>query len=155
MTSLSLDRLKLVTGVFIAESDFQVIELEYKRYLKDNQYPDVEAIADQFIEEWKLEQEALGTFGDTTDGNIRFYDMDGAEDIRVTTSEFLDNLDMISYHWENMCRRDWQVFREILETGEVNKELLSNILQEETISHEQIYQLFEAMKARVTELIDR
>lgn len=155
MTSLTLDRLKQVTGVFITESAFQVIELEYKNYLKDNQYPDNEDVADQFIEEWKEEQEVLGTFGETTDGNIKFYCMDGAEDIKVTTSEFLDNLDMTSYHWENMCRRDWNVFREILETGKVNKELLSNILKEETISHEQIYQLLDTMKVRVTELINK
>lgn len=55
MTSLTLDRLKQVTGVFITESAFQVIELEYKNYLKDNQYPDNEDVADQFIEEWKEE----------------------------------------------------------------------------------------------------
>ena len=54
-----------------------------------------------------------------------------------------------------MCRRDWNVFREILETGKVNKELLSNILKEETVSHEQIYQLLDAMKVRVTELINK
>lgn len=47
------------------------------------------------------------------------------------------------------------MFREILETGKVNKELLSNILKEETISHEQIYQLLDAMKVRVTELINK
>ncbi len=37
----------------------------------------------------------------------------------------------------------------------MNKELLSNILKEETVSHEQIYQLLDAMKVRVTELINK
>lgn len=155
MTSLNLDTLRQVTGVFITESDFQVIELEYKDYIKDNQYDDNEFVAEQFIEEWKAEQELLGTFTETSDGNIKYYSMEGEEDVKPTTMEYLDNLDMTSYHWENMCRRDWQVFREILETGKVDKELLTNILQEETISHEQIYQIQSAMKERVNELLEK
>lgn len=155
MTCLNLDTLRQVTGVFITESDFQVIELEYKDYIKENQYEDNESVAEQFIEEWKAEQILLGTFTETSDGNIKYYSMEGEEDVKPTTMEYLDNLDMTSYHWENMCRRDWQVFREILETGKVDKVLLSNILQEETVSHEQIYQLQSAMKARVNELLEK
>lgn len=155
MTSLNLETLRQVTGVFITESDFQVIEMEYKDYIKENQYEDNEFVAEQFIEDWKEEQELLGTFAETSDGNIKYYSMEGTGDVKPTTMEYLENLDMISYHWENMCRRDWQVFREILETGKVNKELLTNILQEETISHEQIYQLQSAMKVRVNELLEK
>ena len=39
MTSLNLSNLKEITGVFISESAFQVIELQYKDYLKDNYLP--------------------------------------------------------------------------------------------------------------------
>lgn len=155
MTELRLDRLRELTGVFITEADFQVIELAYKDYLKDNQYSDNEYVAEQFIEEWKEEQESLSTFCETTDGIIKFYCMEGADNIKVTSGEFLNNLDMVSYHWENMCRRDWRVFKEILETGYINKTLLTNILAEETISHEQIYQLQEAMKVRLDELLNK
>ena len=56
MTSLNLTRLKEAAGVFITESMFQVIELQYKDYLKDNSYTDNEFTAEQFIEEWKAEQ---------------------------------------------------------------------------------------------------
>lgn len=156
MTELRLDRLREMTGVFITETDFQVIELTYKNYLKDSQYSDNEYVAEQFVEEWKEEQELLGTFGETTDGIIKFYCMEGADNIKITSGEFLNNLDMISYHWENMCRRDWKIFKNILETGWVNKELLTNILkEEEKISHEQIYQLQEAMKIRIDELLNK
>lgn len=156
MTSLNLDRLREVTGVFITESDFQVVEFGYKDYLKDNHYTDNEDVAEQFIEVWKEEQEILGTFGETTDGIIKFYCMEGADNINITSGEFLNNLDMISYHWENMCRRDWKIFKDILETGCVNKELLTNILkEEEKISHEQIYQLQEAMKIRIDQLLNK
>lgn len=151
MTSLNLDRLREVTGVFITESDFQVIELEYKDYLNDNdnQYSDNEDVAEQFIEEWKEEQKTLGTFTETSDGYIKYYTMEGADEVKISAMEYLDNLDMTSYHWENMCRSYWEIFKEILNTQEINKKLLSNILSEATISHDQIYQLQEAMKGRM------
>ncbi len=155
MTELRLDRLRETTGVFITESDFQVIELAYKDYLKESGQSDNEYAAQRFIYVWEEEQESLGTFGETTDGIIKFYSIEGADNIKVTSSEFLNNLDMVSYHWENMCRRDWRVYREILETEKVNKELLTNILAEETISHEQIYQLQEAMKVKLEELLNK
>lgn len=154
MTSLSLDTLRETTGVFIAESAFQVIEMEYMDYLKNNQYSDNEVVAEQFIEEWKEKQKLLGTFTETSDRKIKYYAMDGEEEVNLSTMEFLNEMDMDSYHWENMCRRDWKVFKEILETGNVDKALLANILEEETISHEQIYQLKSAMENRVEELID-
>lgn len=147
MTSLNLDTLRQVTGVFITESDFQVIELEYKDYLEENQYSDDEYAANNFIHEWKEEQVTLGTFTETSDGNIKYYNPEGEVEFKPTTMEFLDNMDMNSYHWENMCRRDWQVFKEILETGKVDKKLLTNILQEETITHKEIYELLNTMKA--------
>ena len=62
MTSLNLTNLKEASGVFISESDFQVIELQYKDYLKDNSYVDTDSTAEQFIEEWIKEQEVFGTF---------------------------------------------------------------------------------------------
>lgn len=62
-------------------------------------------------------------------------------------------MDMTSYHWENMCRSYWRIFEEIYNTGNVDKELLKNILAERTISHEQIYELQKAVKNRVAELL--
>lgn len=154
MTNLNLDRLKKLTGVFISESDFQVIELEYLDYLKKNNLADTEVNANQFCELWKEEQETLGTFTETSDGNIKYYSMEGADDVKITTDEFLDNLDMNSYHWENLCRSYWDIFQKIIDTGNVDKQLLSNILSERTVSHEEIYQLQSAMKCRVGELLD-
>lgn len=153
MTNLSLDRLKEVTGVFISESDFQVIELEYLDYLKSNNLADTESNAEQFCEDWKAEQDVLGTFTETKDGNIKYYCMEGEDDFKPTTKEFLDNLDMSSFHWENLCRSYWQIFEEILNSGNVDKKLLENILSERTISHEQIYELNKAMKNRIAELL--
>lgn len=156
MTSLDLTRLKEASGVFISESDFQVIELEYKDFLKDNVYPDNDFSVEEFIEKWIAEQELLGTFRDTSDGTIRYFNMEGDNGIQLTTSEFLDNLDMNSYHWENRCRSYWRIFREILDTGNVNKQLLENILSgDTTISHEQMYQLLTAMKNRCAELVNK
>ena len=169
MTNLSLDRLKEVTGVFISESDFQVIELEYLDYLKSNNLADTESNAEQFCEDWKAEQDVLGTFTETKDGNIKYYCMEGEkyycmegekyycmegeDDFKPTTKEFLDNLDMSSFHWENLYRSYWQIFEEILNSGNVDKKLLENILSERTISHEQIYELNKAMKNRIAELL--
>ena len=153
MTNLSLDRLKEVTGVFISESDFQVIELEYLDYLKSNNLADTESNAEQFCEDWKAEQDVLGTFTETKDGNIKYYCMEGEDDFKPTTKEFLDNLDMSSFHWENLCRSYWKIFEEILNSGNVDKKLLENILSERTISHEQIYELQKAIKNRVAELV--
>lgn len=153
MTNLSLDRLKEVTGVFISESIFQVIQLEYSDYLKENNLADTESNAEQFYEDWKAEQEILDTFTETSDGNIKYYSMDGVDDVKPTTKEFLDNLDMSSFHWENLCRSYWQIFEEILNSGNVDKKLLENILSERTISHEQIYELNKAMKNRIAELL--
>ena len=153
MTNLSLDRLKEVTGVFVSESDFQVIQLEYADYLKENNLADTESNAEQFYEDWKAEQEILGTFMETSDRNIKYYSMEGVDDTKLTTEEFLNNLDMTSYHWENLCRSYWQIFEEILNTGNVDKQLLENILSERTISHEQIYVLKSAMKNRIAELL--
>ena len=153
MTNLSLDELREVAGVFISESNFQVIEMEYLDYLKSNNLTDTENNAMQFCEDWKAEQESLGTFTEISDGNIKYYCMDGADDFKPTTEEFLDSLDTTSYHWENLCRSYWQIFEEILNTGNVDKQLLENILSERTISHEQIYELNKAMKNRVAELV--
>lgn len=153
MTNLSLDKLRQVTGAFISESDFQVIKLEYAEYLTRNNLADTESNAEQFCEDWRAEQELLGTFVETTDGNIKYYSMECTDDTKLTTEQLLNDLDMRSYHWENMCRSYWKIFREMLNTGNVDKQLLTNILSEETISHEQIYELQKAMKNRVAELI--
>ena len=153
MTNLSLDRLKEVTGVFVSESDFQVIQLEYADYLKENNLADTESNAEQFYEDWKAEQDVLGTFTETSDRNIKYYSMEGADDTKLTTEEFLNNLDMTSYHWENLCRSYWKIFEEILNTGNVDKKLLENILSERTISLDQIYELKSAMKNRIAELL--
>ena len=153
MTNLSLDNLRTVAGVFISESDFQVIQLEYLDYLKANNLTDSESNAEQFCEEWKAEQELLGTFVETSDGNIKYYCMEGADDTKITSEEFLNNLDMTSYHWENLCRSYWKIFKEILDTDNVDKQLLTNILSEETISHEQIFELQQAMKGSIAELL--
>lgn len=156
MTSLNLTRLKEASGVFITESDFQVIELEYKDFLKDNVYPDNEYSAEEFIEKWIAEQELLETFRETSDGTIKYFCVEGDNGIQLTTSEFLDNLDMNSFHWESRCRSYWRIFREILDTKYVNTQLLENILSgDTTISHEQMYQLLTAMKRKCAELIDK
>lgn len=153
MTSLNLDRLRETTGVFISESDFQVINLEYLDYLKANNLTDSQSNVEQFCEAWKKEQELLGTFTETSDGNIKYYCMEGADDTKITSEEFLNNLDMTSYHWENLCRSYWEIFKNILETDAFDKQLLANVLSESTISHEQIYELQKAVKGRVTELL--
>lgn len=153
MTNLNLDRLREITGVFIAESDFQVIKLEYLDYLKTNSLQDTKTNAEQFYEAWKEEQELLGTFTETVDGNIKYFCQEGEPEERITTQEFLDKMDMTSYHWENLCRSYWAIFRNILNTDVVDKQLLTNILSEETISHEQIYELLKAMKSRIAELL--
>ena len=153
MTSISLDRLRTVAGGFISESDFQVIKLEYLDYLKANNLTDSESNAEHFCEAWTKEQEDWGTFTETSDGNIKYFSMEGADDTKITSEEFLNQMDMTSYHWENLCRSYWRIFREILNTGNVDKQLLTNILSEETISHEQIFELQKAMKGRITELL--
>lgn len=154
MTNLNLDKLRRETGVFISESDFQVIQLEYLDYLKANNLTDTDTSANEFSEAWKAEQELLGTFTETSDGNIKYYCMEGTDDVKPTTQEFLNNFDMSSYHWENLCRSYWKIFKEILDTGNVDKQLLANILSEETISHEQIYELQKAVKCRIGELLE-
>lgn len=153
MTNLNLDRLRATAGVFISESDFQVIHLEYLDYLNENNLTDSEVSASEFTKAWILEQELLGTFTETSDGNIKYYCMEGADDTKITSEEFLNNLDMSAYHWENLCRSYWQIFKDILNTDEVDKQLLSNVLSEETISHEQIFELQQTMKGRIAELL--
>ena len=44
------------------------------------------ARAAQFSEAWKEEKEFLGTFTETSDGNIKYYSMEGADDLRPTMS---------------------------------------------------------------------
>lgn len=58
---------------------------------------------------------------------------------------------MSSYHWENMCRSYWRIFEEIYNTGNIDRQLLKNILSERTISHEQIYELQKGVKNRIAE----
>lgn len=151
MTNLSLDRLRKGTGAFIKESDFQVIQLEYLDYLKENGLSDTEGNAEDFCIEWAKEQDLLDTFKTTSDVQIEYYSMD-ADDTLMTTKEYLDDLDMTSYHWENLCRSYWKIFEDILNTGNVDMKLISNILSERTISHEQIYELQKVVKSRVAEL---
>jgi hypothetical protein len=153
MSNLSLERLQEAAGVFISESNFQVIEMGYIEGLKRNNLEDSEELAEQFIEEWIEEQEVLCTFSETSDGNIKYFSAEGMEEVRPSTNEFLKQMDMTSYHWENMCRSYWRIFEEIYNTGNVDKELLKNILAERTISHEQIYELQKAVKNRVAELL--
>jgi len=152
MTNLSLDKLRKGTGAFISESDFQVIQLEYLDYLKEHNLTDTETNAEEFYHIWVKEQELLDTFKQTSDGNIEFYSMD-ADDTPITTEEYLNNLDMTSYHWENMCRSYWKIFENILNTGNVDMKLISNILAERTISHEQMYELQKVIKERIAELV--
>lgn len=152
MTNLSLDRLRKGTGVFISESDFQVIQLEYIDYLKKNDLVDSEYEAEEFCCKWAEEQENLGTFIETSDG-FEYYCAEGESKEKITTKELINEMDMTSYHWENLCRSYWQIFEEILNTGNVDKQLLKNILSERTISHEQIYELQKAVKGRITELL--
>lgn len=153
MTNLNLDKLRDVVDVFVSESDFQVIELEYLDYLKDNNLTDSEITARRFCDEWKEEQEILGTFVETSDGAIKYFCPEGSDEEKITMQDFLNQMDMQSYHWENLCRSYWKIFREMLNTGDVDKQLLTNILSEETISHEQIYELQKAMKNRIAELL--
>lgn len=153
MTNLSLDQLRKASGAFITESDFQVIELQYLDALKSHNLKDSEELAEQFIVEWIEEQEILCTFAETKDGSIKYFCPEGMEDVRKSTMELLVEKDMSSYHWENMCRSYWRIFEEIYNTGNVDKELIKNILSERTISHEQIYELQRAVKNRVRELL--
>lgn len=153
MTNLSLDQLRKETGAFISESDFQVIELQYLDALKNHNLTDSEGLAEQFIREWIQEQEILCTFAETKDGSIKYFCPEGMEETKKSTMELLVERDMGSYHWENMCRSYWRIFEEIYNTGNVDKELIKNILSERTISHEQIYELQKAVKNRVHELL--
>lgn len=153
MTNLSLDRLREASGAFITESDFQVIELQYLDALKNHNLTDSEGLAEQFIREWIQEQEILCTFAETKDGSIKYFCPEGMEETKKSTMELLVEIDMSSYHWENMCRSYWRIFEEIYNTGNVDKELIKNILSERTISHEQIYELQKAVKNRVRELL--
>ena len=152
MTNLSLDRLRKGTGVFITESAFQVIQLEYLDYLKENGLADTESNAEDFCIEWAKEQDLLDTFKTTSDEQIEYYSMD-ADDTPMTVKEYLNDLDMTSYHWENLCRSYWKVFEDILNTGNVDMKLIANILEERTISHEQIYMLQKAVTCRITEIV--
>lgn len=152
MTSLNLDKLRKGTGAFISESDFQVIQLEYLDYLEENGLVDAEINAEEFCNIWVKEQELLDTFKQTSDGKIEYYSMD-ADDTPITTEEYLNNLDMTSYHWENLCRSYWKIFEDILNTGNVDMKLISNILSERTISHEQMYELQKVIKERIAELV--
>ena len=154
MTKLSLDELRKGTGVFISESDFQVIQLEYQDYLYENDMIDAEENAEKFYEIWVKEQENLETFKQTSDGNIEFYSMD-ADNSPITTQEFLNDLDMTSYHWENLCRSYWEIFEDIFNTGNVDMKLIANILSERTISHKQIYELQKVIKGRIAELVTK
>lgn len=153
MTNLSLDQLRKASGVFISESDFQVIELQYLDGLKQHNLADSEELAEQFIGEWIEEQEILCTFAETKDGSIKYFCPEGMEEVKKSTMELMIEKDMCSYHWENMCRSYWRIFEEIYNTGNVDMELLKNILQERTISHEQMYELQKAMKKRLHELL--
>lgn len=115
MTNLKLERLRKVTGVFISESIFQVITLEYLDYLKERNMEDTEASAEEFCKDWKAEQEIFGTFLETSDGNIKYYCMDGADSDRpITTEEFLNGLDRDSFGWESKCRSYWDIFKKLL-----------------------------------------
>lgn len=152
MTNLSLNKLKKGTGAFISESDFQVIQLEYLDYLEEHNLTDTETNAEEFYHIWGEEQENLDTFKQTSDGKIEYYSMD-ADDTPMTTEEYLNDLDMTSYHWENLCRSYWKIFEDILNTGNVDMKLLANILAERTISHEQIYELQKIIKSRIAELV--
>lgn len=153
MTNLSLDQLRKASGVFISESDFQVIKLQYLDGLKQHNLADSEGLAEQFIGEWIVEQEILCTFAETKDGSIKYFCPEGMEEVKKTTMELMIEKDMCSYHWENMCRSYWRIFEEIYNTGNVDRELLKNILQERTISHDQMYELQKAMKKRLHELL--
>ena len=154
MTNLSLDKLRKGTGVFITESAFQVIQLEYLDYLKENGLSDTESNAEDFCIEWAKEQDLLDTFKTTSDGQIEYYSMD-ADDTLMTTKEYLNELDMTSYHWENLCRSYWKIFEDILNTGNVDMKLIANILAERTISHKQIYELQKVIKGRIAELVTK
>lgn len=153
MTNISLDKLREKTGAFISESDFQVIELQYLEALKQHNLADSEELANQFIEEWIEEQEILCTFAETADGSIKYFCPEGVDEVKMSTMELMIQKDMSSYHWENMCRSYWRIFEEIYNTGNVDKELLKNILSERTISHEQIYEIQKAMKNRIADLL--
>lgn len=153
MTNLSLDQLRKESGAFISESDFQVIELQYLDALKSNNLTDSEELAEQFIDEWIHEQEILCTFAETKDGSVKYFCPEGMEDIQKTTMELLNEKDMSSYHWENMCRSYWKIFEGIYNSGNIDRELLKNILSERTISHEQIFELQKTVKTRLYELL--
>ena len=153
MTNLSLDQLRKESGAFITESDFQVIELQYLDALKSHNLKDSEELAEQFIQEWLEEQEILCTFAETKDGSVKYFCPEGMEETKKSTMELLVEKDMSSYHRENMCRSYWRIFEEIFNTGNVNKELIKNILSKRTISHEQIYELQKAVKNRLHELL--
>lgn len=152
MTNLNLEQLRTGTDVFISEADFQVIQLEYLDYLKQNNLVDSEEEAKEFCFKWVEEQETFGTFVETTDG-FSYFCPEGEPEERISTKEFIKQMDMTSYHWENLCRSYWEVFKNILNTDKVDKQLLTNILLEETISHQQIFELQKAMKCRIEELL--
>ena len=147
MTSMDLDKLRAVTGVFIKRTDFEIIQLEYWDFLKSQSLEDSDISARRFVKKWKEEQEKLGTFAETLDGYIKYFCLE-APDMSITTQELLDELDMSAYYWENLCRSYWKILKKILDTDKVDKQLLTNILAEEATPHEQIFELTKVMRIR-------
>ena len=139
MLELTLELLRNKTGVFITESDYQVVMLDYLDWLKYKQLQDTHNNAEDFIKDWKEEQNILGTFIKTSDGIVKYYRIDG-NDTPLTIKEYLEELDMISYHWENLCRSYWKIFHSIVDDNKVDEELIKSILSnDETVGHEQNY----------------
>ena len=62
MSKLSLERMKKVTGVFISRTDFNVIEIDYSNFLKENNLNDSEEYAEHFYLLWKEESEIFNRF---------------------------------------------------------------------------------------------
>ena len=133
MLELTLELLRNKTGVFITESDYQIaVVFDYLNWLKDKQLQDTRSNAENFIEEWKREQEALGRFIKTSDGLVEYYCVNG-KDTPFTVREYLEKLDMSSYHWENLCRSYWKIFHSIVDDNKVDKKLIRNVLSNDEI----------------------
>lgn len=150
--NFNLELLRKVTGAFVSRADFEVVLLHYKESMKEHGFEDTPENAQKFCEDWKEEQEMLGTFATTTDGNLKYYVLDGVDDNdeKLTVQELLDQMDGNSFSWETQCRKMWKKTHELVPLISVP---IKELLEDETISYEQIYSLDRCMKNRVDELL--
>lgn len=157
MMKFNLELLRKVTGVFISRADFEVILIRYKECMEELDFEDTPENALQFCEEWKEEQELIGTFATTKEGTFKYYVSDGVGDDaeKITMQELLDKFDENKFCWETKCREMWKKIHKLMNSSEIEKYQFEDLLGEETLGYEQIWSLQAAMMNRIGELLSR